>query len=167
MNWEEQIDKIKHLIESDPSTFAFCVREWDVVERAGLRDLAWALARDDSYATPNDARGLLEMLEAYIAKQDQTMPKIFLYCIPTGRAVIGYALAEDGVCLASHLSSSEQWSKHDLGLTSTWKHADYEVHYPGGFELEWVDDPDNHVAFSVAFALNQQSAKQEPDYANS
>lgn len=28
--------------------------------------------------------------------------------------VIGYALAEDGECLAQHLSSNIDWSKHDM-----------------------------------------------------
>jgi len=68
INWKEQIDKIRHMVDSEPSLFAFCVRDWDITEQAGLRDLAWALARDDSYATRNDAKGLLELLEAHLTK---------------------------------------------------------------------------------------------------
>jgi len=68
INWKEQIDSVRKYIEHEPSLFAYCVRDWDITEQAGLRDLAWALARDDSYATANDAKGLLEMLEAYLTK---------------------------------------------------------------------------------------------------
>jgi hypothetical protein len=68
INWQEQIDSVRKYIEHEPSLFAFCVREWEITEQAGLRDLAWALARDDSYATANDAKGLLEMLEAHLTK---------------------------------------------------------------------------------------------------
>lgn len=98
------------------------------------------------------------------------MAKIFLWCVPTGRGtgnvqdsviggdVIGYALAEDGTVLASHLSSNESFSKHDMGFTSDWKHEKYKAHYPNGFEIEWVDDPDSNEAFKAAFALNKQAA---------
>jgi hypothetical protein len=68
LNWIEQIDKIRDRVESEPSLFAVCFREWDITEQAGLRDLAWALARDDSYATRNDAKGLLQLLEAHLTK---------------------------------------------------------------------------------------------------
>lgn len=91
------------------------------------------------------------------------MPKIFLYCYPAPNwgehDVIGYALAEDGTVLASHISSNKAFSQHDMGLTSNWKHEAYEKHYPEGFELEWVDDPDNHPGVAAAYALNQ-SAQQ-------
>ncbi len=96
------------------------------------------------------------------------MPKIFLWCVSlgTGRGwvhdstvggdVMGYALAEDGVALGSHLSSNKEFSKHDMGLTSDWKHEIYCKYYPNGFELEWVDDPDNHTEWQIAFALNRK-----------
>lgn len=94
------------------------------------------------------------------------MKKIYLYCVPLGTGsgnvqdstvggdVMGYALAEDGKCLASHLSSDKWFSQHDLGLTSDWKHDKYNAHYPDGFELEWVDDPDVHEGWKKAFQLN-------------
>ena len=66
--------------------------------------------------------------------------------------VIGYALAEDGTGLASHLSGNKDFSKHDMGLTSKWKHESYEA-LSRGFELEWVDDPDNHPGVAAAYAL--------------
>lgn len=94
------------------------------------------------------------------------MNKIFLWCVPThsgGRMVngstvsgnvIGYALAEDGTGLCSHLSSNEDFSKHDMGLTSNWKHDIYQEHYPDGYELEWVTNF-HHPGFEQAFKLNQ------------
>lgn len=67
------------------------------------------------------------------------------------------AMAEDGTCLASHVSSNEDWAKHDIGITSDWKHEDYRRHYPDGYELVWVDDakPGNHSGLDAAYAKNQ------------
>lgn len=92
-------------------------------------------------------------------------PKIFLFCEATGRGtgavhgstpngdVIGSALAEDGTFLAQHLSSSVDFSKHDLGFTSSQKHELYNAHYPQGFELVWIDENqlDGHDGFQAAW----------------
>lgn len=87
------------------------------------------------------------------------MPTIFLYCYPADGwgdlDVIGYALAEDGTGLGSHISSNKFFSQHDMGFTSNWKHDIYEKHYPKGFTLEWVNDPDNHSGVAAAYALNK------------
>ncbi len=66
------------------------------------------------------------------------MNKIYLFAFPAGwnsygvvqdaeetGDTCGYALAEDGDYLCSHLSSGLSWSKHDMGLTSNWKHDIY------------------------------------------
>lgn len=86
--------------------------------------------------------------------------KIYLACFPTTSMgdYIGYALAEDGVACASHLSSSIGWAKHDLGLTSNWKHDTYDLFYPDGYELEWVDDPKNHAGWQAAMVKNRAQA---------
>jgi len=95
------------------------------------------------------------------------MNKIFLYCVPYPSIrpgdVLGFALAEDGNCLANHLSSSEGFSQHDMGLTSDWKHDAYDMHYPYGYVLEWVDDPDSHEGWKAAYELNQQSRPTKGD----
>ena len=77
--------------------------------------------------------------------QDQTTTQATprIYILITGRYgdgdVISTALAEDGHALAGHLSSSEGWAQHDMGLGgSTWKHDRYAEHYPDGYELVWV-----------------------------
>ena len=99
--------------------------------------------------------------------------KIYLTCfnigIGSGRVrgstvggdVMGYALCEDGEGLASHLSSHEDFSKHDLGLTSSLKHDIYKEHCPSGFELEWVDNPDTHEGWKKALELNRKNYPQE------
>ena len=75
--------------------------------------------------------------------------------------VAGYALAEDGTGLASHISSNEDWAKHDMGLTSDLKKEIYEGHYPDGYELEWVSDFDNNAGGNRAMSLNRNSGEEE------
>lgn len=96
-----------------------------------------------------------------------SMMKIFLTAFPlqSGRGrvigsrpggdVLGSALAADGVALCSHLSSSVDFAKHDMGLTSDWKHEHYQKHAPDGYELEWVDDPATHDGWQAALTLNR------------
>ena len=63
-------------------------------------------------------------------------PRIFVIVrSEMGGDVIGAALAEDGHVLAGHWSSSRSFLRHDMGLTSDWKHAEYDKHYPTGWEL--------------------------------
>ena len=97
-------------------------------------------------------------------------PKIYLYCVALGTGsgnvrgssfggdVLGYALAENGYCLASHLSSSVEFSRHDMGYESNWKHDLYDRYYPDGYELVWIDesDLDNHEGWKKAFELNRE-----------
>jgi hypothetical protein len=95
----------------------------------------------------------IEELENYRERK----PKIYLYCIAMPVDVVGYALAEDGKMVASHISSDENWSKHDLGFDSNWHHDEYATHYPNGYELEWVSDLEGHAAFNAAFGLHVEA----------
>jgi len=83
-------------------------------------------------------------------------PKIycFVHAVIFDSDVSVHALAEDGTFLAAHVSSSEQFAKHDIGLTSERKHDAYRAHYPNGYELEWIDDPSpgKHAGLDEAFA---------------
>lgn len=76
----------------------------------------------------------------------------------------GVAIAEDGTCLAQHWSSNAYWAAHDLGATSKWKHEIYIVHYPDGFEVEFVpeDKIADHEGLQRAFTLNKQQADAAP-----
>lgn len=76
------------------------------------------------------------------------------------------ALCEDGHCLAGHLSSSEGFAKHDIGMTSDWKHDHYKEHCPEGYELIWVDEPGGSPEIDAAYLLNQQIAKAAEQNAN-
>lgn len=71
------------------------------------------------------------------------------------------ALTEDGVFIAGHISSNEGYAKHDIGLTSDWKHEIYEKEYPEGYELEWVDDPKNHEGILAAYEKYKKLDKKE------
>lgn len=93
------------------------------------------------------------------------MAKIYLTCFNAGifskNDVLGYALCEDGCGLVSHSSSSEGWSKHDMGYESDWHHDTYQKHCPDGFELIWIDDADHDERWLKAMELNQQLFDKE------
>jgi hypothetical protein len=91
------------------------------------------------------------------------MNKIF--CFINGGSPGWYnvaALAEDGYCLAGHLSSSEGWAKHDIGIGSDWKHEQYKAHYPDGYELVWLNDDelDINKEFNLAIKKNEELGEE-------
>lgn len=101
-------------------------------------------------------------------REEGAVPRIFCW-VNSGSGTdwqVVLALAEDGHCLAEHVSSSESWAMHDIGLTSDWKHDLYRAHYPAGYELEWVQDPRKHAGLDAAYAKNQARATT-PDSAPS
>lgn len=88
-------------------------------------------------------------------------PKIFLFCEPVSHGdFAAHAIAEDGTGLGGHLSSSVEFAKHDIGLTSDWHHDEFRKHYPNGYEVEWIDQKDlaTHEGFQKALKLNRVSA---------
>ena len=74
------------------------------------------------------------------------------------------AIAEDGTTLAGHVCSSPSFFRHDIGITSDWKHDKYDAHYPNGWTLEWVDREDiaAHKGLQQAFKLADE-AKEKVD----
>ena len=93
-------------------------------------------------------------------------PKIYLACFPLQSGfmagdVHGCALAEDGTGLTGHISSHTKWAKHDLGLTSNWKHEIYGEHYPKGYELIWIDNPATDERWQAALVLNKAKYEKE------
>jgi len=68
-------------------------------------------------------------------------PKIYVFCnscSPQWHSAT--ALSEDGFFLAGHVCSSHGFIHHDMGVDENgWKRDTYEAHYPGGFEVEYVD----------------------------
>ncbi len=88
-------------------------------------------------------------------------PKILIACYPNGVMrvgdVISCAMTEDGEVLAEHLSSSESWARHDMGLESDWKHDRYRERFPDGYELLWVGgDFKTNEAWLAALAKNRE-----------
>lgn len=93
------------------------------------------------------------------------MAKIFCFIdeqLATGDVIVR-ALAEDGTHLAAHFSSSVRWAKHDIGITSDWKHEHYKKHYPDSYELVWVDDPETHEDIQPAIALARQKYPEDAE----
>jgi len=79
------------------------------------------------------------------------MKKIFIF-INSGKGtdwIDGRALSEDGVLLTGHISSTYEFFRHDMGITSDWKHEKYKAYYPEGYELVEVHDPQNHPEFKA------------------
>jgi hypothetical protein len=76
------------------------------------------------------------------------------------------AISEDGVCLGSHICSTEAYMPHDLGVlegTRLDRHEnDYRKHYPEGYIMEFI--PSNaikdHEKLNVAFTLNDKQRKE-------
>jgi len=93
------------------------------------------------------------------------MNKIF--CFNNGGnpgCMLGMAISEDGYCIAQHVSTHEGFMKHDLGMTSDWKHENYNEHYgKGNWELEWVktEEVNNHEGLQKAIKLNIELAEAE------
>ena len=91
-----------------------------------------------------------------------TTPKKIYAFINSGHGtdmLVVVAMCEDGHNVGGHMSSTESWARHDIGVTSTWKHDDYAKHCPDGFEVEWVDDVPGHAGLMEAYRLNQEMAK--------
>lgn len=94
------------------------------------------------------------------------MSKPKIYCFING-GILGWlnvvGIAEDGHILSGHASSNELFAKHDIGITSDWKHDNYKEHYPDGYELEWIDcdDLSNHKGLNEACKKNNELAVKE------
>lgn len=91
----------------------------------------------------------------------RTLPKIF--CFSNGGPpgfMTAIAIAEDGKVLGSHMCSSEGWMPTDLGVIEGCRRdrheGQYSVHYPDGYEMEWVPSSmiDTHEALNKAFDAN-------------
>ena len=84
-----------------------------------------------------------------------TKPKIFVFANvgPNYQRgdVYGVALTEDGAVVANHISSSEDWLKHDLGVSSQWHHDEYREYYPDGFQ-------------AVFISIDEQRAQSNADF---
>lgn len=103
----------------------------------------------------------------------KTKGKIYVWCFRNelgsgavngstrGGDVSGYGMAGDGKVLASHWSSSESFAKHDLGISSDWKHDKYKEHYPEGYELIWLGLEEELNIFSELPGLDVLSGFQE------
>lgn len=78
------------------------------------------------------------------------------------------AVCECGDGLAGHISSNTYFAKHDIGVTSEWKHEHYQKHstekHDGKpYQLEWIDDPANHQALQELDERLGREAKAESE----
>jgi hypothetical protein len=86
-----------------------------------------------------------------------------IYCFNNGGGDQWYqamAMADDGHVVGQHICSGPGFMRHDLGITSDWKHDGYNAHFgEGNWELEWVDNPKTHEGLQAAYKLNQELRK--------
>ena len=118
--------------------------------------------RPEPPATQRDDCANSETKSLSSASDDATVHTI--YCFNNGGSPGWYqamALADDGHLLAQHICSDVYFMRHDLGITSNWKHDDYNAHFgPGKWRLEWVDDVLTHDGLQAAYALNQKLPRE-------
>lgn len=90
-----------------------------------------------------------------------------IYCYIRSKSINGDVVVEafacDGHVLTGHISSNVEFAKHDIGITSTWKHDIYNNHFPDGWVLEWVDDPMNHPGWLEALRINKEQFETDDE----
>lgn len=92
-----------------------------------------------------------------------SLPKIFVFrsgVLPRHEIArhVGKAVAEDGTDLGGRFCSSLRWVKLDMGFGSSGgMHTKYAEHYPNGYHLVWVEDPDNHPELQAALERGRQA----------
>ena len=97
-----------------------------------------------------------------------TKPKIYGFLDRHhGSNWVGVAISEDGNVLGSHVSSDESWLRYDLGMVegnrSKWRDEKFLVHYPDGYETEYViqEYQDGHQGLQRALAKNREEKTTE------
>ncbi len=82
-----------------------------------------------------------------------------------GGDVVALAVAESGIVVGQHVSSSERFAKMDIGAEpgtfQESKLASYRETLGEDIEVEWVDDPQNHEGVLKAQQLNQAMHEHE------
>lgn len=94
--------------------------------------------------------------------------KIYVFCNTNGGDWLhGYAIGEDGRCVASHTSSTVGYVKTDMGVTEpptaigAQKRELYADAYPSGYEIVWipVEEVKTHPGLEAAYQKNQERAR--------
>jgi hypothetical protein len=80
--------------------------------------------------------------------------------------VVVVAVAEDGECVGSHISSNKYFAMHDIGVDSDWHHEDYKKKYPDGYEIVWLEREklDTHEGLQRALKLNSELPTENSDH---
>lgn len=58
------IETARRVVDNDPNLAVFVVRDYEELDRAELKDLAWAMYRN--YATPKEVREFLNDIETWL-----------------------------------------------------------------------------------------------------
>ena len=80
------------------------------------------------------------------------MNKIYLTAVINhDGSVRGLAIADTGLILVEVLEKSTFWALYRMGIDSEMSHDIYESYYPNGYELEIVENFENHKGIRLAF----------------
>lgn len=102
-------------------------------------------------------------------KKSKQKKKPKIYAFINGRFgkndFVVVAMAEEGTVLANHVSSSRQWAKHDIGVTSNWKHEVYNQFYMNGWDIEWItrEEAPTHEGFQRALEQHHERYGEDSD----
>ncbi len=92
--------------------------------------------------------------------------KVFIFYNGRGDNLLAQALCEDGHGLGSHISSSPDFARYDIGESRADKYAEM---FPNGYELIWLGswtEAQQDADFAAAVALNKTRFTKEPDGAS-
>lgn len=64
--------------------------------------------------------------------------------------VVAFAVAEDGKVLRMRFETDAYAAHRAFGFASHEGHEAYQAHYPGGYRLEWVNNPAHHAGLRAA-----------------
>lgn len=103
---------------------------------------------------------MAKLFKEILRRNGKMEKKHEIYCFNNGGSpqfLHALALADDGHVVAEHICSHECYMAHDLGMTSSWKHENYNKHFgEGNWVLVWIDDPAEDERVKAAMVLNEK-----------
>ena len=71
------------------------------------------------------------------------------------------AISNNGTVLAMSTAPSLEEAQTNIGYLGDLQHHHYRKHFPNGYSIEWVDDPNDHEGFLEAYNLYENDKEQQ------